>query len=148
MDVKRLLAMLAAGALLGCSDSTAPEMLLGRWAAPAVDIGAGYSREEKLDFRSDGILEHRMVIYRSGQVDATYDFSYVYVVRNDSLFTAYPASPDIANWAGTRFNAGRLQVDGFTLTITYPWFGPADEPVTVTQVFLRERCRPMWYGCI
>ena len=138
---------LAPIALSACGDPTAPGLLLGSWATPLEDIGSGYSRDERLTFRSDGVLEDRMRIYRSGRLEQTSDYSYQYSIRNDSLFTSPRGVITLDRWFGTRFDRGRIVVDGSQLTITYPWFGPADEPVTVTDQFLRMPCRPVGSTC-
>ncbi|HYC53238.1 MAG TPA: hypothetical protein VEB19_19195 [Gemmatimonadaceae bacterium] len=144
--MKTFFALVAAAALIGCNDPTAPGFLAGRWAAPYASIGSDFARDEQLTFRPDGILEHRMRIYRSGRLESTHEFTYTYVVRNDSLFTSTPGAGP-ANWTGTRFDRGKLQLDRSTLTITYPWFGPADESITVTQVFYRLPCQFMMNSC-
>jgi hypothetical protein len=152
MDVRTLITALAACAIAACADATAPAALLGgRWTDTRAEIGSGYQREEFLTFRSDGILEHRMRIYRDGRLEDTFDFTYTYLVRDDSLFTA-PAGITTANWVGTRFNRGKIDISASRLTITYPWFGPADESITVTQVFVRLPCRSLFpvssLGCV
>ena len=134
--MKKLLLGLAAAALVACSEPLAPAgALVGRWSS-RLDLESGYERVQLLNFRSDGILEHRMRIYINGRLDWSNDFTHSYVVRNDSLFTS-PDGPDGANWSLAYFNRGKLQFAGHKLTITYPWSGPADEPVTVTQEFVR-----------
>ena len=75
-----------------------------------------------------------MRIFHDGRLENTFDFTYAYVVRNDSLFTGAAGGP-ADNYTGTRFNRGKLELSGSRLSITYPWFGPADESITVTQVF-------------
>lgn len=139
--MKKLTCMLLALAA-GCSDVTAPEAALyGRWQEPRLDVGSGLEREHVITFHRDNTMDDEVRIYRSGQLTDTFRWRYDYVVRNDSLFTAPQGSPaaDLA-YAGTRFDRGKLLLDGNRLRITYPWFGPADEPITVTQDFYRSRC--------
>ena len=135
--MNRLLITLAAGALIACSEPTAPaNPLRGLWVSPMQDLGSGYSRTQLLTFRTDGVLEHEMRLFRDGDFEGAYYFLHEYTVRNDSLFTS-PVGPTGPIVMPTWFNNGKLELDGQQLTITYPWTGPADEPITVTQVFFR-----------
>lgn len=147
--MRLLLGVLAACTLAACGDAVGPALLAGRWASAQVNLGSGYSREEFLNFRTNHQLDHRIRVYRSGRLESTSDYTYAYEVRNDSLFTAPMMTLDgtMPRWSFTPFNMGKLALDGSALRITYPWFGPADEPVTVTQVFLRAPCQPIARAC-
>lgn len=134
-SMKRLLIALMASAFAACSEPFTPAgAIVGRWVSR--QESDGYARVQLLNFRSDGVLEHRMRIYNSGRLEQINDFNHFYVVRNDSLFTS-PDGPPGANWTLAYFDRGKLDFEGHKLIITYPWFGPADEPVTVTQEFVR-----------
>ena len=100
-------------------------------------------------FSANGTLLDHIQIWRGGRLESIVDEEYNYIVRNDSLFTMQPRAtgPMLYNFVGTRFN-GRFEVTARMLTITYHWFGPADEPVIVTQVFLRQRCMLVLSGCM
>jgi hypothetical protein len=134
--MKKLFVGVLATALVACSEPFTPAgALVGRWSS-RLDLESGYERVQLLNFRSDGVLEHRMRIYRNGRLESSNDFTHTYIVRNDSLFTS-PDGPPGANWSLAYFNRGKLAFEGHKVIITYPWFGPADEPVTVTQEFFR-----------
>ena len=148
--MKTLLAILGTFALIGCGDAVAPALLVGSWTSATANIGSGYSRDERLTFGSDGVLEYRIRVYRNGQLESTTYESYVYGVSNDSLFTQPRLTQDgpVPITSFSRFNNSRLELDGSALSITYPWFGPADESVTVTQVFHSSPCRVTIRVCI
>ena len=136
--MKNLLGLCALLAL-SCGDSTGPAgAIMGRWQTPTQDIGSGYSVVESINFRSDGTLENEMRIYLRDRLQSTHRSTYFFMVRGDSLFTSDGPVGDV--FYAPKFNRGRFTIDGARLTITYPWFGPADEPITVTTVFFREAC--------
>ena len=138
-------------AVTSCGDATSPSAaIIGSWATPIEDIGSGFSRSQSVAFRSDGTMHDVIRVYKSGRLDATYESWYAYEVRSDSLFTRYPAGSvnDLLGYMA-RFNRGRIDLDGARLTITYPWFGPADEPITVTTMFFRDACLMVaWNRCM
>ena len=142
--MKALVLLLMLSALASCSDPTAPgAALVGRWATPARSLGSEYSRSERLNFQADGLLEHEVRVFRSGRLEQTQRSTYVFTLRDDSLFTSGVVWLTDALASMTPFNRGRIVLNGATLTITYPWFGPADEPITVTTTFFREACLRM-----
>jgi hypothetical protein len=85
-------------------------------------------------------MDDEVRIHQNGRVTDVYRLLYAYEVRGDSIFTrpVVRAQDVIGIW--TRFDRGRFEVDRGRLTITYPWFGPADESITVTTVFFRQGC--------
>ena len=129
-------------ALLSCGDVTAPDpRLLGTWTTPLQDMGSGLDRVHIVRFYANGRMDDELRFYRHDRPTETIQLVYDYEVRGDSLFTrpADRATRDlIGTW--TRFDRGRFDVDGGRLIITYPWFGPADEAITLTTVFLRNAC--------
>ena len=139
--MRRGFLMLIVG-VLSCGDPTAPDArLLGIWTTPLEDIGSGFDRSHVIRFHANGTMDDELRLYRYGQLSETFRLVYEYEVRGDSLFTRPAATlrqDALAYW--TRFNRSRFDVIGERLTITYPWFGPVDEPITVTTVFLRNAC--------
>jgi hypothetical protein len=146
--MRRLMLALASAVLaIACSDPMDPSLapLLGNWRTGRIDIGSSYSREESLTFTRDGRIHLIMRFYQNGAFFDRYEATGTYMVRGDSLFTSF-ANPDIANGATvgfSRFNNGHIEFDGQNprlMTITYPWFGPADESVTAIDRFAQTLC--------
>lgn len=140
-DMRSSLGIFALLAALSCGDSTGPAgAIIGRWETPPRDIGSGYSVVETVNFRSDRTLENEMRVYVRDRLESTHRSTFFYTVRDDSLFTSDRPTMDVLYWP--KFNRGRFTIDGPRLVITYPWFGPADEPITVTTIFFRGACMP------
>ena len=138
----RAVAVLLIVGVLSCSDATAPDArLLGAWTTPVEDLGSGLDRSHIVRFHSSGLMNDELRFYRHGRLTESILLVYRYEVRGDSLFTR-PADRATEDWIGSwsRFDHSRVHVDGGRLTIIYPWFGPADEPITVTTVFWRDAC--------
>ena len=127
--------------LLACGDATAPDpRLLGTWTTPLEDLGS-IDRSHVVRFHANGLMDDEMRFYRQGRLTESVLWIYEYEVRGDSLFTrlAAGANQDLREFSA-RFDRSRFDVDGGRLTITYPWYGPADEPITATAVFWRNAC--------